>query len=1045
MVDDELRALKALRLDWAPTPDDVWKPSPFHVDGVHPEVSDTILDGLREAAEGQDTHPLGVVITGPAGAGKTHLLGWLRERVQREGGYFFLVELQDERTFWKSVASSMVEGLVRPAADGTRQLDGFLRGLLELTWAQPTLKDAVLGRAPLSLDQVEQLIGALRRINPVVGMECKDTLRALVLLAGSDPAAVDLGQYYLAGVDEADPVERKRWRFPQEPKKVQQIVRELLRLLALTGPSAVAVDQLDGLVTRSGRATGGTTESDAQLQRVAVGLMDLREIARRALTVIACLSPSWDAILRYTMRSASDRFRPEVKLLTIPSADVARAIVGKRFAPPFQQIGFVPPYPTWPVSAKAFEDAADFTPRLLLQRIDRHIGDCLRAGRVTVLEQLTDDAPLLPPRPAPAVDLTALDGRFAELKQAADAARATDPATEDAAMPELLAAGLAAWIAERGDAGRVFRQDPPPGPRPPLHARLRRTLDAATEDEAHWAFRAIAGTHGNNALPRLRAAMTAAGSGTGRTLIVLRNPPWSSAPRTQQTLAEFRAAGGMDKPIQTDDLTTFAALRDLFTERDPDLPARLESRMPANKSEIFSTVLADATAGLNDSPPAAARPATAPAASGKRDAAAPDEPVQLPLPAPDPAGQPTITLGIRLDNSEPLTVGLRTLGRHAAIFAGAGSGKTVLLRRIVEDCALQGVSAIVLDPNNDLALLGDEWPRPPDGWDAGDAARARDYLANTDVVIWTPGLLAGRPLSFQPLPDFDSVRSNPDELMAAINAAVATLLPKAGIRGAKAQHGEAVLRAGLGRYADAGGRGLRGFVDLLTDLPDGVSRLSDARKIAAGLADALYAATVNDPLFAGSGQAADPGVLLTPAAGKRARVSVISFVGLGEEEQRQSFVNQLEMALFAWIKDHPAGDRPLAGLFVMDEAQTLAPSGTPTAATGSTLMLASQARKYGLGLIFATQAPKGLHNQIAGNATTQMFGLLNSPTQIEAARDMARTKSSDVSDIGRLSPGQFYAAGEGMRFRKVRTRMCLSYHGGPLTREEVVRRAAGWG
>ncbi len=358
---------------------------------------------------------------------------------------------------------------------------------------------------------------------------------------------------------------------------------------------------------------------------------------------------------------------------------------------------------------------------------------------------------------------------------------------------------------------------------------------------------------------------------------------------------------------------------------------------------------------------------------------------------------------------------------------------------------MQGVSAIVLDPNNDLALLGDEWPRPPEGWDNGDAARARDYLASTDVVIWTPGLIAGRPLSFQPLPDFDSVRSNPDDLLAAINAAVATLLPKTGIRGAKAQHGEAVLRAALGRYAEAGGRGLRRLIELLGDLPDGVSRLSDARKIAAGLADALYAATVNDPLFGGSGQAADPGALFTPAAGKRARVSVISFVGLGEEEQRQSFVNQLEMALFAWIKDHPAGDRPLGGLFVIDEAQTIAPSGTPTAATGSTLMLASQARKYGLGLVFATQAPKGLHNQIAGNATTQMFGLLNSPTQIEAARDMARTKNSDVSDIGRLSPGQFYAAGEGMQFRKVRTRMCLSHHGGPLTREEVVRRAAAEG
>ena len=82
------------------------------------------------------------------------------------------------------------------------------------------------------------------------------------------------------------------------------------------------------------------------------------------------------------------------------------------------------------------------------------------------------------------------------------------------------------------------------------------------------------------------------------------------------------------------------------------------------------------------------------------------------------------------------------------------------------------------------------------------------------------------------------------------------------------------------------------------------------------------------------------------------------------------------MALFAWIKRHPAGDRPLGGLFVMDEAQTFAPASGKTPCTSSSIALASQARKYGLGLVFATQAPKGLHNQISGNATTQFFGLL---------------------------------------------------------------------
>jgi DNA helicase HerA-like ATPase len=154
-------------------------------------------------------------------------------------------------------------------------------------------------------------------------------------------------------------------------------------------------------------------------------------------------------------------------------------------------------------------------------------------------------------------------------------------------------------------------------------------------------------------------------------------------------------------------------------------------------------------------------------------------------------------------------------------------------------------------------------------------------------------------------------------------------------------------------------------------------------------------------------------------------------------------VNQLQMALFAWIKKHPAGDRPLGGLFVMDEAQTFAPSGAMTPCTESTLALATQARKYGLGLVFATQAPKGLHNRIPGNAATQFFGFLNSPAQIEAAKEMARAKGSSVLDISRLTAGHFYATGEGLAFQKVKVPLCLSYHpASPMTTEEVIARAS---
>ena len=246
--------------------------------------------------------------------------------------------------------------------------------------------------------------------------------------------------------------------------------------------------------------------------------------------------------------------------------------------------------------------------------------------------------------------------------------------------------------------------------------------------------------------------------------------------------------------------------------------------------------------------------------------------------------------------------------KHVAIFAGTGSGKTVLIRRLVQECALRGVSSIVLDPNNDLARLGTVWPERADGWRKSDDRRAADYHANTEVVIWTPRKAAGRPLAFQPLPDFPSVVDDEDEFTEAVESAAAALEPRASISGQtqKANRARAVLRNALELYGRKPAPTLSGFVEMLSDLPDDASDLADARKIAAGLAQDLRAAMVNDKMFGGAGTPLDPGVLLTPSPGRRARVSVISMIGLSSDEQRQSFVNQLQMALFAWIKRNPA-------------------------------------------------------------------------------------------------------------------------------------------
>ena len=1033
MTPQERRALAAIDLDWARRPDDVWLTPPFHVDGLHPSVVDEVVTTVESASSATMASPLGVAILGRMGSGKTHLLGEIRDRVQASGSYFFLISVGDGSTFWESAALCMVNGLLCPTTNGQTQLKVFLDRLALAAAVPMALQGVVTQEGPLKPEDLNQFASEIKRLNRPVGQECRDTARALVLYGSGDPRLQDVGYDYLLSMNEMEPADRTYWGIRPGVKPAQRVVSEISRLLALTGPSVVAVDQIDTILARSDLpevAGGVRNDRISTVNLIGDGLLSLREVTRRTVSVLACLPESWNRIRRDAVSTVADRFRASTPLDAIRDGSVARALIAARFKLGYDKARFVAPYDTWPIRPEAFERSITMTPRQLLQAVDSHLRQCLRDDVVTELSELpnTERRPGPINGPKSPEEFADLDARLGQLRAQAKVATALTAEGEDSHIPSLLAAGLATWVDEHRDLSG-FEADPPPHGKPTLHGRLRRVLNETTGEEAHWSFRAIASASAVAALSRLRNASILAGVTERmptRRLIVLRNLAWSKGKETQKALAALAGAGGLVLPVDHEDLATFAALRQMREEAHPAWSAWLADRKPATNTRLLGAALANALDERSEPPP--------------------DPVEQSPMPSAPLAWVHPLTLGSGLDDSRPAVVELESLRRHTAIFAGSGSGKTVLIRRLVEECALQGVSSIVLDPNNDLARLGDAWPEEPAGWGREDVVRSKRYLDGTDVVVWTPRREAGRPLTFQPLPDFRGVLNDPDEFGAAIDAAVASLAPRAKVDGAtaKATQGQAVLKEALKTYARNGGSSLRGYIDVLRNLPDGIIGLDKAERIANEMAQTLMAEMVVDPLFGGEGEAFDPGQLLTPPFNKHARVSVISLVGLQGDEQRQSFVNQLQMALFAWIKHNPAGDRPLGGLFVMDEAQSLAPSGAMTACTQSTLALASQARKYGLGLVFATQAPKGLHNRIAGNATTQFFGLLNAPAQIDAAREMARAKGGDVPDISRLKTGQFYVAGERLPLTKIQAPNCLSYHPkSPLTTEEVVNRARG--
>jgi hypothetical protein len=209
----------------------------------------------------------------------------------------------------------------------------------------------------------------------------------------------------------------------------------------------------------------------------------------------------------------------------------------------------------------------------------------------------------------------------------------------------------------------------------------------------------------------------------------------------------------------------------------------------------------------------------------------------------------------------------------------------------------------------------------------------------------------------------------------------------------------------------AGGGRLAELIELLGDLPpDAGLGVANESKLAHQIADALKVEMETNPLLRSQGTALDPAVLLgDDATSDRTRVSVINLVGLPGLDAQRYFLNQLAMTLFSWIKKNPdPGGRPLRGLLVIDEAKDFVPTQKESVCRESLVRLAAQARKYHLGLVFATQNPKDIDHRVVANCSTHFYGKVNSPAAIDTVRDLIRSKGGSGEDVPRLSRGQFY-------------------------------------
>ena len=1053
-----LQAFAAADFQWTRSLRDIWASAPYHIDGLHGDLADRLVADFFARTRAPESNPIGQILSGRAGSGKTHLIGTLRRRIWDGGGWFVLIDFVGAADFWAAAALAFLESLSRRMPSGHSQAGAILREVLKTLSADPAARAAATGPARPLLAKgrvVDLLLAMLAAVEPAGARRHQDVVRALALLDSSDFAVSTCAAMWLQG-HESEEGRRREIGFVAGPPAPAEIVRGLLWIMALAGPTLIAVDQIDAVVGEANAAEGEAEarKANSLLQTLAGGLMDLHDLKRRAMTLVSCLEATWPLLKQKTVASAADRFRELPALPPIASSGVVARLLGERLSPVYEQAGVAPPYPTYPFTRAALESAVGLRPRAILMRAQAHQDACRFEGALRECFSLAEAAPAA--SPLASADDSALDEAFARARAAAKPPSFDD---EDAVAAMLLGAceiylRQLSWPESiDGEASADLNPQ-----NPALHARLAFVFHDQGGRQRRWGFRLIPQDNAIAFQSRLTAAMIATGVEAdlaSRRLIVLRAAPPPAGPKTGELLLAFDAAGGQFLAPSTEDFAIFAALRQMDDAQIAGFDAWLRRRKPLFETKLFQTaglappdfldgfVRRSAPQPPDDAalpmigyaaPPPPAYTAPTRAAFGFAEAPAP------PLAPPIARDRTDRALGVGRSAEPgellgPVSLPANWLPRRVAVVAGAG--KHVFLSRIVEEAALLGVPGLVLDLHNEFARLGERWPaRPPDFSDE-DARKAKAYFEQVEVVVWTPGVSGGRPLTLPLLPDFAALGSDADsveERERAVEMALASLEPSLAGRGSKAIRQRGVLVDGLRGFARMGGRSLDDLVRLLHDLPASASRIPEASEVAREIARQLIVTIAANPLFEEAGPEFDPAQFFVGEMGKT-RVSVVNLSGLTSQAARD-FVNRLQMSLFCWIKAHPSATERL---YVLDEAHMCLPAKETTPCKRSAFALAAQGAKYGLGMVFATGEPRALDPAAVAGCLTQVYGRMSSPAGLETVRAMMAARGGAAEDLGRLKPGEFYFVTEGFsRPIKIRTPLCLSRRAqNPPTSEEV--------
>jgi hypothetical protein len=435
----------------------------------------------------------------------------------------------------------------------------------------------------------------------------------------------------------------------------------------------------------------------------------------------------------------------------------------------------------------------------------------------------------------------------------------------------------------------------------------------------------------------------------------------------------------------------------------------------------------------------------------------------------------------------PLLYDSSSLTTHGVCVGMTGSGKTGLCIALLEEAAMDGIPALLIDPKGDLGNLmltfpdmsGSDfapWINEEEARKAGvsreefaaaEAEKWKKGLAEwgqtperiaslrqkADIAIYTPGSNAGIPLSI--LRSFEAppaeIAEDRELLAERIQSTTAGLLGLLGIDADPLKSREFSLLSAILQHAWSHGDSpdLAGLIASVQKPPFdkiGALALEDffPAKQRTGLVIALNNLLAS-PGFAAwrEGQPLDIAKLLHTPEGKP-RLAVLSIAHLSDAE-RMFFITTLLEEVIAWMRRQP-GTPSLRALLYLDEIFGYLPPVANPPSKPPLLLLLKQARAFGLGLLLATQNPADLDYKALANCGTWFIGRLQTDRDkqrvLEGLESASAGRGADRVALTELlnSLGKRIFLLNSVHLAEPQlftTRWTMSYLRGPLTREQI--------